>query len=143
MAILIIEDDEGVRESIAEMLRDEGYEVDVVPDGERAIEYLQSRPPPTLILLDLLMPTMDGAQFCARQRANSEWASIPVVVMSARRDTAERARSIGAAAWLTKPMHFEELLHVIQNRAITAGSGGGVVTGVVLHESSPSESGPH
>jgi len=142
MAILIIEDDEGVRESIAEMLRDEGYDVDVVPDGERAIEYLGCRSPPTLILLDLLMPTMDGAQFCARQRANSEWARIPVVVMSARRDTAERARSIGAAAWLTKPMHFEELLHVIQNRAVTAGSGG-VVTGVVMHESSPGESGPH
>lgn len=119
MSILIIEDDEGVGSSLAALLRDEGYDVVIATSGRSALDRLRNDPLPSLILLDLMMPEMDGIEFRVRQLADSRLASIPVIVISARPDVERRAKQLLVDDFLPKPMNFEELLHVVQNRAIT------------------------
>jgi CheY-like chemotaxis protein len=119
MSVLIIEDDEGVRESIAGLLRDEGYDVDTAGDGQEALDKLSSEPYPTLIVLDLMMPGMPGEEFRARQLSDPKLADIPVIIISARPDVARRAQRLRADDYLAKPMSFEALIHAVQNRAVT------------------------
>jgi len=126
MSILIIEDDEGVGPSIAHLLRDEGYDVEVALNGGDALDRLRRGPLPSLILLDLMMPGMDGIEFRVRQLADPRMSSVPVIVMSARPDVAVQAKQLLVDDFLPKPMNFEELLHIVQNRAVT------VVMGDVL-----------
>ena len=119
MSVLIVEDDEGVRESLETLLRDEGYDVETARDGAAALERLDAGETPSLILLDLNMPGMDGIEFRHRQLADSRWREIPVIVLSARPDGDKRATELGAVDYLAKPMSFESLLFAVQNRAIT------------------------
>jgi len=119
MSILIVEDDDGVRDTIAGILRDEGYTVETASHGAAALRRLGELPLPSLILLDLMMPGMDGIDFRTRQQADPALRGIPVVIISARPDVARQAERLHADAFLQKPMSFEELLHVVQNRAIT------------------------
>jgi two-component system, chemotaxis family, chemotaxis protein CheY len=119
MSVLIIEDDDGVSDSLAMMLREEGYFVEVVNNGAAALRRLGERPLPTLILLDLMMPGMDGIDFRQRQLADAELRKIPVIILSARPDVARQAAKLRVDGFLQKPMSFEELLHMVQNRAIT------------------------
>jgi DNA-binding response OmpR family regulator len=123
MSILIVEDDEGVGPSIAHLLRDEGYDVEVAFDGRAALDRLRRDPLPSLILLDLMMAGMDGIEFRVRQLADARMARVPVIVMSARPDVAALASQLLVADFLPKPMNFQELLHVVQNRAVTVVSG--------------------
>jgi CheY-like chemotaxis protein len=120
MAILIVEDDAGVSQTLSSILREEGYDVAQVADGLEAVAYLDQNAPPELILLDLMMPNMDGVQLKARLIRDQKLAAIPVIVVSARPDVGRVAKHMGADGFLGKPMSFEELLHVVQNRAITA-----------------------
>jgi CheY-like chemotaxis protein len=129
MSVLIVEDDEGVRQSLGDVLRQEGYTVESACDGAQALDLLQREPLPSLIVFDLMMPGMDGVEFRSRQLADERIAGIPVIVISARPDVAEQARLLNADDFLAKPMSFEELIHVVQNRAIT------VVTAEELVES--------
>jgi CheY-like chemotaxis protein len=119
MSILVIEDDEGVRESLAAILREDGHTVETVGGGVEALRRLREQPLSTLILLDLMMPGMDGIDFRRAQLADPELRDIPVIIISARPDIALQAAELGAEDFLRKPMSFEELLHVVQNRAIT------------------------
>ena len=80
---------------------------------------MREGPLPTLILLDLMMPQMDGIHFRQRQLAAPELRAIPVVIISARPDIARQAAELRVDDFLRKPMSFEELLHVVQNRAVT------------------------
>ena len=118
VAILLIEDDEGVRQSLSEVLRDEGYAVQAVQDGVEALRWLE-RNLPSLILLDLMLPWINGVDFAKEIRQNERLAKTPLVVLSARPDVRERAQEAHADDWLSKPMSFEELLHVVQNLAVT------------------------
>jgi CheY-like chemotaxis protein len=120
MEVLIIEDDAGVRSSLAEVLRDEGYDVLLASDGHEALALLDRADAPSLILLDLMMPNMDGVEFRARQLADERLAKIPIIVISARPDGEARARLLAADDFLAKPMSFEALIHVIQHRAVTS-----------------------
>lgn len=118
--ILVIEDDSGVQEALVDLLRNEGYDVQAARNGDEALQLLVGASPlPSLILLDLMMPTMDGFEFRRRQRADARFERIPIIVISARTDVAQKARALGAVDFLAKPMHFDELLQVVQNRAVT------------------------
>lgn len=82
--ILLAEDDQPLRDAMTELLNDAGYSVEAVSNGRDALEWLQDSPtPPKLILLDLMMPIMDGWQFLEAQQKAANTASIPVVVLSA------------------------------------------------------------
>jgi CheY-like chemotaxis protein len=115
--VLIIEDDEGVRTAMAEILAFEGHFVAEAENGIQALRIAREQRP-DLILLDLMMPTMDGWAFRAAQQADPELAGIPVVVVSAT--LSEQVHAIGAVAHLHKPFDLEELLGVVDEHASAA-----------------------
>lgn len=111
--ILVVDDDPDIRETLAELLQEEGYAVTSAAHGAEALSALRTDPRPGLILLDLMMPIMDGWQFRAEQKKDPELASIPVVVISATgRD--EFVSSLGAAQFLKKPINLEQLLAAVE-----------------------------
>ena len=112
--ILVIEDDEAVRESIAHLLRDEGFAVETAGNGREALELLRRASTlPSVILLDLMMPVMDGWTFRTEQLATPRLAAIPVVVLSATHDLPRRAGALRAEAVLQKPFDASRLLDVV------------------------------
>jgi CheY-like chemotaxis protein len=125
--ILLVEDDVGIGDAVAEFLADEGYEVSCARDGGEALALLESdAPAPQLILLDLMMPGMETAEFRRRQRASSRLAHIPVVVVSADRNAEQRSRELGVEGCLPKPMSGDALLAVVRRYCgWTAGDGVG------------------
>jgi len=103
--VLVVEDDRDIREVIAEVLALAGYRTCTAPNGRMALE--QARVDrPDLIVLDLLMPVMNGWQFMEAQRRDPELATIPVVVVTAALD----ANAEGAAGFLQKPFDSDALL---------------------------------
>ncbi|MEW5853055.1 MAG: response regulator [Myxococcota bacterium] len=112
--LLVVDDDRGIREALEAVLFDAGYRVACVADGVEALEWLRSHPSPSLILLDLMMPRMDGWQFRAIQRADPALSGIPVVVITAGDFPRRRVEPMGVARYLTKPLDIEVLLQTIQ-----------------------------
>lgn len=109
--VLVVEDDHDVRVSVRNTLEDEGYRVLSVTDGRRALELLDRAgvQPPDLILLDLMLPVMDGWEFAARLRAIPRLRGIPVAVMSAF----EREPPADVVEYLKKPVRAEALLALV------------------------------
>ena len=110
--ILLVEDDPILSESISELLADAGYLVATAPHGAAALDYLHTNAAPHLILLDLMMPVLDGFAFRRAQLRNRAFARIPVIVLSAIWRN-EQICSIGAADWFTKPADIDALLQAI------------------------------
>ena len=113
--LLLVEDDRDVREAIAEVLEQEGYGVVQARSGLEAIQRLSIAPqPPAAILLDLMMPVMDGWEFMARRQQHDGWGAIPLVVISADSNARDRVESLGAAiAYLRKPIDIDQLLSIL------------------------------
>lgn len=113
--LLLVEDDRDVREAIAEVLEQEGYAVAQARSGEEALQHLTGMTaPPSAILLDLMMPVMDGWEFLSRREKNGDWASIPVVVISADSTARERIEAqTGIVAYLRKPIDIDQLLDIL------------------------------
>jgi CheY-like chemotaxis protein len=102
--ILIVDDAEEILATMAEFLRDEGYEVACALSGRDALRVLQATQAlPDLILLDLMMPDMDGHEFREEQQRSSRLSHIPVLLMSAGTDLMTRAVELGARGYLKKP----------------------------------------
>jgi CheY-like chemotaxis protein len=112
--ILVVEDDLDIRETVTEILREEGYEVDAVGDGLEALDYLRTQPAPRLVLLDLMMPGMNGEDLVRVLRGSPSLAGIPVAVVSAARDLEERAEKMKAVAFLQKPITLAGLLALVE-----------------------------
>jgi CheY-like chemotaxis protein len=100
--VLVIDDDPAVCDLVARTLQKDGWRVEAAADGAEALARLEADPP-QLILLDLMLPVLDGFEFFARLRAAPAWAEVPVVVLTGKDVTAEdRSRLDGAAAILSK-----------------------------------------
>ena len=112
--VLIIDDDADIRELLRVALTADGYSVAGVPDGREALHYLRSHADTCIILLDLLLPIMDGAQFRAVQLKDRALAWIPLVVMSADVDAERRARDIGARRLVHKPLDLDEIRQALR-----------------------------
>jgi DNA-binding response OmpR family regulator len=106
--VLVVEDDETLRDIIAEALREDGYAVQTAVNGEVALE-LARWWLPGLVILDLMMPRMAGEEFCTALRGLDGLATIPILLVSASRSTADIGARIGALASLTKPFDLLEL----------------------------------
>ncbi len=111
--ILIVEDDEELAPILIEALDDEGYTAEAAHNGVDGLEKVR-RERPALILLDLMMPVMDGWQMHAELKRDPALATIPVVVMSADGRTEEKASILGAAGCLPKPIALEALVAEIK-----------------------------
>lgn len=108
-SILVVEDDHDIRESICEALIIMGYNVRNASNGKEALEVLEEMQPPCMILLDLMMPVMDGWQFREKQRIHPKIGEVPVVVVSADNNVAEKGKKLGAADHMKKPVDFRML----------------------------------
>lgn len=107
--VLVVDDDPSIRELVGELLEYEGYEIRLATDGEDALQLLQDWPA-HLIILDLMMPHMDGWAFRREQRVREDLAHIPVIIMSASRTIDIDAEELGASAVFPKPFDLEALL---------------------------------
>ena len=110
--ILVVDDDPDILDALSEILEAEGYEVDRARHGQEALARVDRRRP-DLILLDLMMPVMDGWEFAHALRRREDGAQIPVVVLSADRQAGAKARVVGARGFLAKPFELNELLRVV------------------------------
>jgi CheY-like chemotaxis protein len=121
MLILVIDDEAEIRFLISELLVDEGYTVAQATNGREALAYLQTANPlPCVILLDLMMPLMNGWDFLYARQSNPVFAPIPIVAISAFRALAESAAVLGIQGVLDKPFDMDRLLATVQRYCPTA-----------------------
>jgi CheY-like chemotaxis protein len=120
--VLVVDDDADIREALVDVLGDAGYPVRVAASGIEALEVLAGSPPPALILLDLMMPGMDGFGFRAAQAADARLASVPVVIISAGGNVAADAKRLGVTSYIQKPMKPDVVLREVRALCGAAGA---------------------
>ena len=111
--LLLVEDDRDLREALCQLLNDSGYDVVCAENGREALEYLAGAPPPCVVLLDLMMPVMNGWEFRAEQSKNQRISDIPVVVVTADGRADLKALALGVDDYLRKPIQIDRLLDVV------------------------------
>ena len=120
MRILVIDDDNDIREIISAVLAAEGHEVVGAVDGVAALDPLQRDGRPTLILLDMMMPRLDGEGFIKAMRSDPNLADIPVVILTAHPGARAKASELGAAGCLRKPVELTDLLAAVEGTRLRA-----------------------
>jgi CheY-like chemotaxis protein len=116
LRVLVVDDDEDLREVLTEILGARGYFVETACDGAEALARLRAGPSPSIILLDLRMPGMSGWEFCREQRRDPALAEIPVLVLSGG-SSRHVAASLGAIDVLPKPIDLDELTAKLSRHA--------------------------
>jgi CheY-like chemotaxis protein len=112
--VCIVDDDADIREVMAGILSLEGYGVLLAADGESALEVLRARGGACcLILLDLMMPRMNGWEFRSRQMKDRDLESIPIVVLTGSGEGGRAAEEMEVAGWIQKPVDLDVLLQVV------------------------------
>jgi CheY-like chemotaxis protein len=112
-AVLVVDDDEDIRETLAQVLMDEGFTVASAENGQDALDYLEGHEAPCVIVLDLMMPVMTGAEFRAKQLAEPRFASIPVIVLSAADRGGAIANTLRASAFIAKPPSMDLIVETV------------------------------
>ena len=110
MKILVVDDERAVRESLRRALELEGYEIELAADGSEALYRLEGSEEPDAMILDVLMPGVDGLEVCRRLRGSG--SKLPVLMLTARTEVEDRVAGLDAGAddYVTKPFALEELL---------------------------------
>ncbi len=106
--ILVADDDASIVDAIKMILEDEGYDVDTTVDGETVSKMFENQP--DLLLLDIWMSGQDGRDICKALKAQESTKHIPIIMVSANKDTEEMAKISGAEDFLAKPFELEDLL---------------------------------
>jgi CheY-like chemotaxis protein len=113
--ILVVEDDGDIRETLTQCLSLYGFSVDIASNGKEALDLLESnRCDPSLILLDIMMPVMDGWEFRSLQQHHPKLSNIPVVIITADGNAKQKAEKMGVKDGIRKPFDLEDLIEVIQ-----------------------------
>ena len=107
--VLVVDDDAETRDLLRVALSADGYRVATAANGREALDHLRSHAETCVVLLDLMLPMMDGAQFRRAQLHDRSLAWIPVVLMSGAVDADRQAREVGALRLLRKPLHLDEV----------------------------------
>jgi two-component system, OmpR family, response regulator MprA len=110
MRILVVDDEPAVRESLRRALELEGYEIELAADGKEALYRIESEAEPEAVILDVLMPGLDGLEVCRRIRSSGR--KVPVLMLTARTEVEDRVAGLDAGAddYVVKPFALEELL---------------------------------
>lgn len=114
--ILVVEDDLSIREIIVEILESEGYVVSSGINGRDGLKSLETSTP-DLIIMDVMMPIMDGFEFRENLMKNSQWSSIPTLVMSAQNQNLDKLKSHGLENFINKPLDLNRLLEAVSTLA--------------------------
>lgn len=109
-SVLVVEDDEDIRNVIVDLLESEGYHTESASNGQEALDVLHEISKPCLVLLDMMMPIMDGRGFLDRVMKDSFLAPIPVVVVSA---VADKTNTQGAVGFIRKPVDIDVILQLV------------------------------
>ncbi len=117
MIILVVDDDPDIREIVSLVLAGEGHEVRSAADGIEALELLRAGLGPSLVLLDMMMPRLDGESFLQQMRANPALAATRVIILSGQVGAREKAAELNVAGCLVKPIALEDLLRAIHHLA--------------------------
>jgi two-component system response regulator MprA len=129
MKILVVDDERAVRESLRRALELEGYEIELAGDGSEALYRLEANEEPDAMILDVLMPGVDGLEVCRRLRGSG--SKLPVLMLTARTEVEDRVAGLDAGAddYVTKPFALEELLARVRAllRRTTEGDDGEVL----------------
>jgi DNA-binding response OmpR family regulator len=121
--VLVIEDDQDMRILLGMFLELHGYQVAEASDGDEGLRTLRAvrlRTPgaPCIVILDLMMPRMDGRQFRTAQRADAVIADVPIVVVSGVGDVQRLTTGLDAVAVLRKPVDFDRLLQIVEEQCV-------------------------
>jgi CheY-like chemotaxis protein len=115
VSVLVVDDETDIREAVAELLAEEGYEVLDAGDGAEALRKARAFHP-NVVLLDLMMPGMSGWEFCAQRKGDPELERIPIIVLSAL----GRVPGIDVEGYLQKPFELDDLLSAVKAHAHAA-----------------------
>jgi CheY-like chemotaxis protein len=110
--VLVVDDDDAIREFLRDLLGSEGYEVDEAANGAEAVERVRANPP-SAVLMDLMMPILSGAEATARLKNDPSTARIPILAMSAGRNLAALATGIPADGFVSKPFDLTLLVSTL------------------------------
>jgi CheY-like chemotaxis protein len=110
--ILVVDDEPTIRELVADALREAGYQIDLAANGAEALQRMHSHAPHAIVL-DLMMPLLDGNGFVELKRLNPRFARIPVLMVTAAYGAFDAAERLGADACLTKPFELEALVNAV------------------------------
>lgn len=122
--VLVVDDDRGIRNLVTEVMRDEGFQVDQARNGSEALDRVRSAPP-DVIILDLMMPLMDGPSFARACRQDPCCADVPIVMLSSAknaREVASHLRPFGVRECLNKPFDIDALVGAVEKVTETAAS---------------------
>ena len=115
--ILVVDDERDIRDTIAELLEEEGFAVEEAGDGAEALAKARDCHP-AVVLLDLMMPGMNGWEFRREQMQDQALSDIPVVLVSGAGDVQHEARQLGARAFLVKPFRSGQLLSTLASAGV-------------------------
>ncbi|HSP93377.1 MAG TPA: response regulator [Thermoanaerobaculia bacterium] len=113
MKVLVVDDDYAVLDAFKDVLEDEGYEVSVAANGLEALKELRQGARPDVILLDLMMPVMNGWEFRQEQLRDQALSAIPTVIVTAHNRPEESAKELGVVSCIRKPVKPELLLSTV------------------------------
>jgi putative two-component system response regulator len=111
--ILIVDDTPANIKTLAGMLK-EDYKIISAKSGEEALSLLSSSALPDLILLDIMMPGMDGYEVCKQLKADKRTKDIPVIFITAKNEDKQRGKELGSAAYITKPFHAKTVIQIVK-----------------------------
>ncbi len=106
--VLVVDDEPDIRESLRDVLEDEGYSVALASNGREALDLLLCPPPPSAVILDIIMPTMSGTELYAAMKADPALAAIPVLF-----STSDPSRAPAGVLIMKKPIHLDRLLATV------------------------------
>ncbi|MBD8532461.1 MULTISPECIES: response regulator transcription factor [unclassified Massilia] len=111
-SVLVVEDDDHISQVLRFMLERQGYQVVHMADGRAAVQHVAQAPPPGLVLLDVMLPYVDGFEILQRIRATPAWREVPVLMLTAKSSEHDAVRALDAGAndFVTKPFQPQELL---------------------------------
>jgi CheY-like chemotaxis protein len=112
--VLVVDDDPYIREAMVDALQHEGYRVWEAENGQAALKLLEKMPHPCVVLLDMMMPVMDGSTFLSEMRTREAFGSLPVVVLTAQPGPARE----DVAHWLRKPFELSDMVDVVRRHCV-------------------------
>jgi CheY-like chemotaxis protein len=112
--ILVVDDDNAIRETLRAILEDEGYTVAAASHGREALAHLRDGPPPALFIVDLVMPVMNGWELCAELARRPELARVPVLLVSANSHLDAPPVGLETVHVMKKPISFDRLLEYVE-----------------------------
>lgn len=115
--LLVVEDDHSIRELLVDIFESEGYRVVSCVNGAEALSALEENVP-DVILMDIMMPIMDGYEFHEKLTENSLWNSIPLLAMSAQDQTRKKLAKYGITNFINKPLELDHLLNTVKNLSL-------------------------